>query len=251
MNIHNLFPLPIGFFRLGRDLTKTELDFIMGMERYPNQGNTTSSDRKVLRHKELTDIRDFIEDAMLEYFKTVHDPKGDVALYVTQSWANYTEPGQYHHKHAHPNSFISGVFYPQADRSVDKIYFYKSGYERIGMAVSRDMLNWRRYGIEPVVDNGKGISGDPQICRMGDLWVMFYFGAFWQPNAFDTFACSYDLVTWTKWRGAHLIEPTEEWDRKYAHKPWLIFHNNVVYHFYCAVGDQGRIIALATSEKLR
>ena len=131
MNIHNLFPLPVGFFRLGRDLTKTELDFIMGMERYPNQGNTTSSDRKVLRHKELTDIRDFIEDAMLEYFKTVHDPKGDVALYVTQSWANYTEPGQYHHKHAHPNSFISGVFYPQADRLVDKIYFYKSGYERI------------------------------------------------------------------------------------------------------------------------
>ena len=110
MNVHNLFPLPIGFARLGRDLTKTELDFILGQERYANQGNTTSADRKILRHKELTDVRDFIEDAMLEYFKTVHDPKGDVALYVTQSWANYTEPGQYHHKHAHPNSFISGVF---------------------------------------------------------------------------------------------------------------------------------------------
>ena len=131
MNIHNLFPLPIGFFRLGRDLTKTELDFILGQDKYPNQGNITSSNRTILKDKELTDIRDFIEDAMLEYFKTVHDPKGDVALYVTQSWANYTDPGQYHHKHAHPNSFISGVFYPQADRSVDKIYFYKSGYERI------------------------------------------------------------------------------------------------------------------------
>ena len=131
MNIHNLFPLPIGFFRLGRDLTKTELDYILGQDKYPNQGNITSSNRTILKDKELTDIRDFIEDAMLEYFKTVHDPKGDVALYVTQSWANYTDPGQYHHKHAHPNSFISGVFYPQADRSVDKIYFYKSGYERI------------------------------------------------------------------------------------------------------------------------
>ena len=131
MNIHNLFPLPIGFFRLGRELTKTELDFVLGQDKYPNQGNVTSSNRKILASKELTDIREFIEDAMLEYFKTVHDPKGDVALYVTQSWANYTEPGQYHHKHAHPNSFISGVFYPQADRSVDKIYFYKSGYERI------------------------------------------------------------------------------------------------------------------------
>ena len=131
MNIHNLFPLPIGFFRLGRDLTKTELGFITGQDKYPNQGNTTSANRKILVGKEMTDIRDFIEDSILEYFKTVHDPKGDVSLYITQSWANYTEPGQYHHKHAHPNSFISGVFYPQADRSVDKIYFYKSGYERI------------------------------------------------------------------------------------------------------------------------
>jgi uncharacterized protein (TIGR02466 family) len=131
MNIQNLFPLPVGFARLGRDLTKTELDFILGQERYANEGNTTSADRKILVGKELTDIRDFIEDAMLEYFKTVHDPKGDVSLYITQSWSNYTEPGQWHHKHAHPNSFISGVFYPQADRLVDKIYFYKSGYERI------------------------------------------------------------------------------------------------------------------------
>jgi uncharacterized protein (TIGR02466 family) len=131
MNVHNLFPLPIGFARLGRDLTEKELSFILGQDKYANQGNTTSSDRMLLKSKELTDIREFIEDAMVDYFKTVHNPKGDVALYVTQSWANYTDPGQYHHKHAHPNSFISGVFYPQADRSVDKIYFYKSGYERI------------------------------------------------------------------------------------------------------------------------
>ena len=131
MNVHNLFPLPIGFARLGRDLTEKELSFILGQDKYANQGNTTSSDRMLLKSKELTDIREFIEDAMVDYFKTVHNPKGDVALYVTQSWANYTDPGQYHHKHAHPNSFISGVFYPQADRSVDKIFFYKSGYERI------------------------------------------------------------------------------------------------------------------------
>ena len=36
---------------------------------------------------------------------------------------------------------------------------------RIGMAVSDDMLHWRRYGTEPVIDNGEGISGDPQVVR--------------------------------------------------------------------------------------
>ncbi|MHC4167278.1 MAG: glycoside hydrolase family protein [Planctomycetota bacterium] len=127
----------------------------------------------------------------------------------------------------------------------------KNGYERIGMAVSNDMQRWLRHGCEPVVDNGKGISGDPQIARLGDVWVMFYFGCGWRPKAFDTFACSYDLVHWTKWDGPHLIEPSEPWDRTYAHKPWVIKHDGIVYHYYCAVGDQGRMIALATSRDFR
>lgn len=132
---------------------------------------------------------------------------------------------------------------------------FKNGFEQIGMAVSRDMAHWSRYGMNSVVVNGearqRGISGDPQIVRIGDLWVMFYFGAFWQPKAFDTFACSYDLVHWTKWNGAHLVEPSEPYDKTYAHKPWIIKWNGVVYHFYCAVGDQGRVIALATSRDLK
>ena len=126
-----------------------------------------------------------------------------------------------------------------------------SGYERIGMAVSNDMKTWKRFGTEPVIDNGSGISGDPQIVKMDDLWVMFYFGAFWMPKAFDTFACSYDLVHWSKWNGRHLVEPSEPWDQEFAHKPWMIKHGGVVYHYYCASGDQGRVIALATSKDLR
>jgi predicted GH43/DUF377 family glycosyl hydrolase len=125
------------------------------------------------------------------------------------------------------------------------------GIERIGMAVSNDMIHWARYGNDPVIDNGGGISGDPQILRIGDLWVMFYFGAFWRPGAFDTFACSYDLVTWTKWTGPDLIAPSEPWDKTFAHKPWVLKHDGVVYHFYCAVGDEGRAIALATSKDLK
>jgi predicted GH43/DUF377 family glycosyl hydrolase len=129
----------------------------------------------------------------------------------------------------------------------------KGSHEAIGMAVSRDLVNWTRYGDGPVVDNAPGqpaISGDPQLVRIGDLWVMFYFGHRWKPAAFDTFACSYDLVHWTKWEGPHLIEPSQPYDKTFAHKPWLLKHAGVVYHFYCAVGDRGRVIALATSRPL-
>jgi predicted GH43/DUF377 family glycosyl hydrolase len=132
----------------------------------------------------------------------------------------------------------------------------KYGTERIGMAVSEDMVHWTRFGREPVIDDVTGvavtgISGDPQIARMNDLWVMFYFGHRWKPKAFDTFACSHDLVSWTKWQGPHLIEPSEPFDETFAHKPWMIKHEGVVYHFYCAVNKQERSIALATSKDLR
>lgn len=126
--------------------------------------------------------------------------------------------------------------------------------ERIGMALSTNMVDWVRYRTDPVISNDPldfsgGISGDPQIVRMGDLWVMFYYGAFWRNGAFDTFACSYDLVNWTKWSGPMLIAPTRSYDRQYAHKPWLVEHEGTVYHFYTAVGDK-RSIAVATSRDL-
>lgn len=125
------------------------------------------------------------------------------------------------------------------------------GWERIGMAVSQDMVHWSRFGDGPVVDNQTGISGDPQIVRIGDLWVMFYFGHVWKPKAFDTFACSHDMVNWTKWDGPHLVEPSEEFDATFAHKPWMLKHDGVVYHYYCAVSKNSRTIALATSKDLR
>ncbi|GAB3175316.1 glycoside hydrolase family protein [Telluribacter humicola] len=127
----------------------------------------------------------------------------------------------------------------------------EGGYESIGMAVSDDMVNWKRYGQEPVITRRKGICGDAQIAKINDLYVMFYFGAFWKPGAFERFACSYDLIHWTDWEGKDLIAPSEEYDEQYAHKPWVIKWQGTVYHFYNAVGKQGRVIALATSRDLR
>jgi predicted GH43/DUF377 family glycosyl hydrolase len=125
-----------------------------------------------------------------------------------------------------------------------------ANYESIGMAVSDDMLTWERLGKDPVITEHGGICGDAQIVKMNDIYVMFYFGAFWKPGAFERFACSRDLVHWTKWKGDDLIAPSRDYDRKYAHKPWVIKWKETVYHFYTAVGKYGRVIALATSKDL-
>ncbi len=129
------------------------------------------------------------------------------------------------------------------------------GAERIGMAVSEDMINWIRFGIGPVINHHKGISGDAVIQKIDDVWVMFYFGAFWptrkDADAFNRFACSYDLVNWTEWEGEDLIAPSEPYDNWFAHKSFVIKYEGVVYHFYCAVNkNEDRGIALATSVDL-
>ena len=123
-------------------------------------------------------------------------------------------------------------------------------YESIGMAVSDDMVNWKRYGNNPVITKYKGICGDAQIAKFNDIYIMFYFGAFWKPGAFERFACSYDLVNWTEWNGKDLVASSKDYDNIYAHKPWVIKWNGIVYHFYNAVSEHGRVIALATSKNL-
>lgn len=143
------------------------------------------------------------------------------------------------------------------------VMFYnaKGSSEQIYTATSMDLKTWKRYGEQAAVDNQPPagshhgvISGDPQIVRMKDVWVMFYFGAFWKPGAFNTFAASYDLAHWTKWSGDDLIQPSEPYDARFAHKPWIIKHRGVVYQFYCAVAadkDEHRTIALATSQEMK
>ena len=125
--------------------------------------------------------------------------------------------------------------------------------ERIGIALSNDLKKWKRYDGNPVFANEVGgiITGDAQIAKMDDLYVMFYFKAY-DPsrkyNAFNTFAVSRDLIHWQTWDGEDLIIPSKPYDEMFAHKSYVVKHNGVVYHFYCAVNnDQQRGIAVATS----
>ncbi len=122
MNVHHLFPTPVGMFDLHRPLADDELFFVKSQETRPNDGNTTSVNHFVLRDPVMTSLREWVEDKVTEYFKATSNPKHDVALRITQSWFNYSEQGQWHHRHAHPNSFVSGVFYLNTNPD-DKIFF--------------------------------------------------------------------------------------------------------------------------------
>ena len=69
-------------------------------------------------------MHDFILNCVNRVFYEIYQPKYECSLRITQSWCNYTKSDQYHHRHEHPNSFLSGVFYINADEEVDKITFF-------------------------------------------------------------------------------------------------------------------------------
>jgi len=144
MITHNLFPTAVSFFEFGSDLTQDELDFITSQPTRGNDGNATSTDHNLFDHLELARIAEFCNQSVLEYFHEIYNPKNQVTPYITQSWANYTEQGQYHHKHAHPNSFISGVFYVKTTPDLDRIYFYQDNYRQIKLPPKE----WNLYNSE-------------------------------------------------------------------------------------------------------
>lgn len=125
MVFHNLFPTPVCVYRFEKPLTKKEKQFVESQETKPNTGNKSSLNSFILSCSELGRVRSFIEKSVDEYFKAVHSPQDKTYLKITQSWLNYTKKGEFHHKHNHNNSLVSGVFYTHATPQTDKIYFYK------------------------------------------------------------------------------------------------------------------------------
>jgi len=142
--INNIFPTPIYTTKIDRKFTKQELKFVNEQKKHcmSNTGNINTKDNYVLNRKEFKNIKKFLDKHCKNYLNTIICPKNNINLYITQSWLNYTEANQYHHKHAHPNSIISGVFYFDSDIKNDKILFSSSkGYEQIKPIIDETKYN--------------------------------------------------------------------------------------------------------------
>jgi uncharacterized protein (TIGR02466 family) len=142
-NINGIFPTPIYISKLNRELTPLELKFVDKHKKYfyKNDGNITSNNNYILNEKPFANIKKELDLRIQDYFDKVISPANNITPYITQSWLNYTETNQYHHKHAHPNSLVSGVFYINCDEKFDKIKFFKNEYKTIKLEV-KDWNIW-------------------------------------------------------------------------------------------------------------
>ena len=145
-NIYSIFPTPIYISKLGRKLTASELRFVEKNKKnyFKNEGNITSNNNYILNEKPFLNIKKELNLRVKDYFEKVLSTTDAITPYITQSWLNYTETNQYHHKHAHPNSLVSGVFYINCHKELDKIKFFDNTYKTI----KPEIKNWNLWNSE-------------------------------------------------------------------------------------------------------
>ena len=117
--INHIFPTPVYITEIDREFTKQELNFVKEQKKHcsKNAGNINTKDNYILNRKEFKNIKKFLNKHCKNYLDTIICPKNNLELYITQSWLNYTEANQYHHKHAHPNSVTEQQIKPIIDNT--------------------------------------------------------------------------------------------------------------------------------------
>jgi uncharacterized protein (TIGR02466 family) len=165
--INGIFPTPIYISKLDRELTQLELKFVDKSKKdfYKNDGNITSNNNYILNEKPFANIKKKLDLKVQDYFDKVISPANNITPYITQSWLNYTETNQYHHKHSHPNSLVSGVFYINCHEEHDKIKFFNDNYKTIKLEV-KDWNMWNSESWWFTVNTGDVILFPSSLTHM-------------------------------------------------------------------------------------
>jgi uncharacterized protein (TIGR02466 family) len=132
---------------MDRGFTKQELNFVNEQKKHcsKNEGNINTKDNYILNRKQFKNLHKMLSIECNKYLEKIICPKNkDLKLYITQSWLNYTENNQYHHRHEHPNSYVSGVLYINSDIKTDSIkFFHNNTY--IPISPDIDKKKWNHF----------------------------------------------------------------------------------------------------------
>lgn len=137
-----LFPIPVFMYKFTEGIDSLEETFIKRQKRLNNGYNLDSENLNILEHSRLSRIKKFCEQSFATAFKQYACPRDDISIYITQSWASYTNKNQYQNMHHHYNSYLSGVFYIDTTED-DRIYFANPHSDRDCLHVpSKDWNRW-------------------------------------------------------------------------------------------------------------
>lgn len=174
-----------------------------------------------------------------------------------------------------------GIYYLYYNAKTDPLPKSEGGgwHEQTGVATSRDLKTWTRYSGNPILRNGargtatypetnplhdasppvpdardSRFASNPFVVKNGSQYAMFYFGLGYQRpgRACEMLALGNDPFHFTKSAEVLIdVGPPGSIDETFAHKPSVIYHEGMLYHFYCAVSgkypNEARGIAVARS----
>jgi predicted GH43/DUF377 family glycosyl hydrolase len=174
-----------------------------------------------------------------------------------------------------------GTYYLYYNAKTDPLPKSEGGgwHEQTGVATSRDLKTWTRYEGNPILRNGargtatypeanplhnssppvpdardSRFASNPFVVKNGNEYAMFYFGfAYQRPGrACEMLALGHEPFHFTKSPEVLIdVGPPGSIDETFAHKPSVIYHDGMLYHFYCAVSgkypNEVRGIAVARS----
>jgi len=140
--IFPLFAYPLVICGEKYSFSATEKQFVSRLEMSDNVGNSKSQNDHVLDCPELAGLKEFVEKKLYAYKKELLRIRDENSIYITQSWVNRALAGQFHPKHKHPNSIISGVLFVDGDdqSALPPIRFHRS-YEMFPLEFRFEELN--------------------------------------------------------------------------------------------------------------
>jgi uncharacterized protein (TIGR02466 family) len=133
-----IFPTPILISKYPFQFDK-ELEYINSIQY--NERNTDamgkhsrqSKDSFILDNIELIQIKNFIEEKVNEFARKILG--SDKQFIITQSWANKSSNEEFHHEHTHPNSILSGVWYPYVNENHPPLLLHRRDKSNISLRV--------------------------------------------------------------------------------------------------------------------
>jgi len=150
-NLLQIFPIPVLICKYENSIEE-EFKFVKNLK-YSEQkdnGNFKSDDTYLLKHQELSKIKEFFLQSLNKFTQNILQTKQ--RLVVTQAWTNRNPPHSKHHDHVHPNSIISGVFYFRQSKTLPPIQFSKAVQDGIQLAPEKyNNLNAETF-LLPMVD---------------------------------------------------------------------------------------------------
>ena len=157
--IQPLFPIPLGIFDLSQEIVPKEMQALCDYAENGNNmrlniyKNLSSSDTYIFKDNCGLSLRSTIEKYVKHYAHEVLCYHNNVNFYITQSWLNINPKYTSHHRHKHPNSIISGVFYVKTEHNSGNIIFWKDNPKTGGLELSlHEKLNefsWTKFSLNP------------------------------------------------------------------------------------------------------